>query len=91
MNNRKLDKTKYRNNLDEAILNNLAYYKQVRNILDAHKTKAEHAEFRQKILDHHMKNNYQMEYDRIRSQLYDNSITLTARQYFENDFVDSKN
>ena len=61
-----------------GIRNNLAYYKQLRDLLDAHKTKAASIEFRKKVLDNQRKNNYQMEYDRIRNHLYNDTIIPTT-------------
>jgi hypothetical protein len=66
-----------------GIRNNLAYYKQLRDLLDAHKTKAASIEFRKKVLDNQKKNNYQMEYDRIRNFLYSTNVTPQTKEIID--------
>ena len=55
--------------LQSAISNRLNYYKQQRNIIKAHQTKAALISLRKDWLDKQNKTNYQQEYDRIRSIL----------------------
>ena len=56
-------------NLDQAIENQLNYYKRQRNIIKAHHTKASLISLRKDWLDRQTKTNYQSEYDRIRGVL----------------------
>ena len=58
-------------NLDQAIENQLNYYKRQRNIIKAHHTKASLISLRKDWLDRQTKTNYQNEYDRIRGILND--------------------
>ena len=53
-------------NLDQAIENQLNYYKRQRNIIKAHHTKASLISLRKDWLGRQTKTNYQREYDRIR-------------------------
>ena len=55
--------------LGQAISNRLNYYKQQRNIIKAHQTKASLISLRKDWLDKQTKNGYQNEYDRIRGIL----------------------
>ena len=76
-------KNKYKHTLyDNAIKARLHYFKRVKDELEAHRSKAENILLRKQMLDNQNKNNYQLEYDRIRSKLVDNSIIpATTRQY----------
>ena len=56
-------------NLEQAIENQLNYYKRQRNIIKAHHTKASLISLRKDWLDRQSKTNYQNEYDRIRGVL----------------------
>ena len=56
-------------NLEQAIGNQLNYYKRQRNIIKAHHTKASLISLRKDWLDRQTKTNYQNEYDRIRGVL----------------------
>jgi len=56
-------------NLEQAIGNQLNYYKRQRNIIKAHHTKASLISLRKDWLDKQTKTNYQNEYDRIRGIL----------------------
>ena len=47
----------------------LAHHKRVKDLLDAHKTRAASVEFRTNVLHHQRKQNYQLEYDRIRGDI----------------------
>lgn len=60
--------------MQTAIKHNLAYYKRVQKEIDAHKTKASLITLRRQWLEKQKINNYQNEYDRVRSVL-NNSIT----------------
>jgi hypothetical protein len=66
-----------------GIRNNLRYYKQLKQLLDAHKTKQENILFRKKVIDNQKRLNYQLEYDRIRNFLYNNHIVPTTRETLE--------
>ena len=56
-------------NLEQAIGNQLNYYKRQRNIIKAHQTKASLISLRKDWLEKQSKTNYQNEYDRIRGIL----------------------
>ena len=56
-------------NLEQAIENQLNYYKRQCNIIKAHHTKASLISLRKDWLDRQTKTNYQGEYDRIRGVL----------------------
>ena len=56
-------------NLEQAVENQLNYYKRQRNIIKAHHTKASLISLRKDWLDRQTKTNYQNEYDRIRGVL----------------------
>jgi len=56
-------------NLDQAIENQLNYYKRQRNIIKAHHTKASLISLRNKWQNQQVRTNYQNEYDRIRGIL----------------------
>lgn len=60
--------------MQTAIKHNLAYYKRVQKEIDAHKTKASLITLRRQWLEKQKINNYQNEYNRVRSVL-NNSIT----------------
>ena len=61
-------------NLDQAIENQLNYYKRQRNIIKAHHTKTSLISLRKDWLDRQTKTNYQNEYDRIRGILNNSSL-----------------
>jgi hypothetical protein len=62
------DFTKRRNN---ALMHpsTMLYYKNLQKILDARKTRASDITIRRQIMESQNRNNYQLEYDRIRGQL----------------------
>ena len=60
--------------LKKSIKNNLHYYKQVKAKLDAHQSKPTLNTLRKEWLDKQKLNNYQNEYDRVRS-LVNQSVT----------------
>ena len=60
--------------MQTAIKHNLAYYKRVQKEIDAHKTKASLITLRRQWLEKQKINNYQNEYNHVRSVL-NNSIT----------------
>jgi len=53
----------------QMVAHKLHYYKQVQKQIDAHRTKAASIHLRNQWLEKQKKNNYQMEYDRIRGLL----------------------
>jgi hypothetical protein len=61
--------------LKKAIKHNLQYYKQLKDILESHKTKHSNMLLRKKLLEQQNKLNHTLEYDRIRGLLLDNSLT----------------
>jgi len=71
-------------NLELAIANRLNYYKQQRNIIKAHQTKAALISLRKDWLDKQNKTNYQNEYDRIRRILDDSVLSGTSEAHIKN-------
>jgi septation ring formation regulator EzrA len=61
-------------NLEQAIGNQLNFYKRQRNIIKAHQTKASLITLRKDWLDRQKASNYQNEYDRIRGILQNSSL-----------------
>lgn len=58
----------------------LHHYEHLQKLLDAYKTRQASLEFRHNVLKHQRKNNYQLEYDRIRSVLGSNLIPNTTKE-----------
>ena len=69
--------------LQTAIANRLNYYKQQRNIIKAHQTKASLISLRKEWLDTQQKNNYQNEYDRIRGILNKSVLPGVTTEHFK--------
>ena len=59
---------------DNAIKARPTYFKSVKDELDTHKAKHGNIILRKKMLDNQTKNNYQLEYDRIRGDLEAGSV-----------------
>ena len=62
----------------------LHYYAQLQKILDARETKSKDVLRRKQMLDHYNKQNYQLEYDRIRNLLHDKTIRGESLQMLKN-------
>ena len=58
----------------------LHHYEHIQKLLDAYKTRQASLEFRHNVLKHQRKNNYHLEYDRIRSVLGSNLIPNTTKE-----------
>lgn len=56
------------------------HYEQLQKFLDAYKTRQASLQFRHNVLKHQRRNNYQLEYDRIRSVLGNNLIPNTTKE-----------
>ena len=56
------------------------HYKQLQKLLDAYKTRQASIEFRRNVIQKQKKNNYQLEYDRIRNQLGSHLVPHTTKQ-----------
>ena len=69
--------------LQTAIANRLNYYKQQRNIIKAHQTKASLISLRKDWLDKQQKNNYQNEYDRIRGILNNSVLPGVTKEHIK--------
>ena len=69
--------------LQMAIAHRLNYYKQQRNIIKAHQTKAALISLRKDWLDRQTKTNYQQEYDRIRGILNDSVLPGTSTEHIK--------
>ena len=65
---------KDKEDLDKHIRNKINDFKQVKDILDAHKTRVESIWLRRKWLEAQKRQNYQSEYERIRAHLDTHSI-----------------
>ncbi len=63
------DKKKDKEDLDKHIRNKINEFKQVNDILDAHKTRVESIWLRRKWIEAQKRQNYENEYHRIRSYL----------------------
>ena len=68
------DKKKDKEDLDKHIRNKINEFKQVNDILDAHKTRVESIWLRRKWLEAQKKANYENEYHRIGARLDSTSI-----------------
>ena len=60
--------------LEKAIKHNLEYYKQLKDTLEAHKTKHANTLLRNRMLEQQKKMNHTLEYDRLRG-LVENTLT----------------
>jgi len=69
--------------IQTAIGNRLNYYKQQRNIIKAHQTKASLIALRKDWLDRQTKTNYQGEYDRIRGILNASVLPGTSTDHIK--------
>jgi septation ring formation regulator EzrA len=67
-------------NLEQAIGNQLNYYKRQRNIIKAHHTKASLISLRKDWLDRQKASSYQNEYDRIRGILQNSSLPGVTKE-----------
>ena len=69
--------------IDKATSNFLNNMKRQRDILKARQTKASLIVLRKKLLDDQKRNNYQSEYDRIKSLLQDSMLKGTSKKHIE--------
>ena len=69
--------------IDKATSNFLNNMKRQRDILKARQTKASLIVLRKKLLDDQKRNNYQSEYDRIKSLLQDSVLKGTSKKHIE--------
>ena len=69
--------------IDKATSNFLNNMKRQRDILKARQTKASLIVLRKKLLDDQKRNNYQSEYDRIKSILQDSMLKGTSKKHIE--------
>ncbi len=67
-------KNKYKEDLDKHIRNKINDFKQVKDILDAHKTRTESVYLRRKWIEAQKRQSYQSEYERIRAHLDTHSV-----------------
>ena len=68
------DKKKDKEDLDKHIRNKINDFKQVKDILDAHKTRVESIWLRRKWIEAQKRQNYENGYHRIRAHLDSHSI-----------------
>ena len=68
-----------------TIANRLHQYKQLRQKLDAHNTKAESIQLRKKWLEAQKRANYQQEYDRIRGLLSQSILSPGTKRLEERE------
>ena len=69
--------------IDKATSNFLNNMKRQRDILKARQTKASLIVLRNKLLNDQKRNNYQSEYDRIKSLLQDSMLKGTSKKHIE--------
>jgi len=69
--------------IDNATSNFLNNMKRQRDILKARQTKASLIVLRNKLLNDQKRNNYQSEYDRIKSLLQDSMLKGTSKKHIE--------
>ena len=67
-------KNKDKEDLDKHIQNKINDFKQVKDILEANKTRAESVYLRKKSIEAQKRQNYQSEYERIRAHLDTHSV-----------------
>ena len=69
--------------IDKATSNFLNNMKRQRDILKARQTKAALVSLRKQWIDNQNRNNYQSEYDRIKSLLQDSMLKGTSKKHIE--------
>jgi hypothetical protein len=60
---------------------NLHYYKNLKNQLDAHETKAKSIQFRHNVMEKQKAKNYNNELDRIRGELSNTVLKWNSREH----------
>jgi hypothetical protein len=67
--------------LDKWSNRSLHYYKNLKNQLDAHETKARSIQFRNNVLERQKVNNYNNELDRVRGELSNTVLRGNSRDH----------
>jgi hypothetical protein len=67
--------------LDKWSNRSLHYYKNLKNQLDAHETKARSIQFRNNVLERQKVNNYNNELDRVRGELSNSVLRGNSRDH----------
>ena len=62
----------------------LFYYKNLQKVLDARATRSADILIRKKMIDHKKKQNYQLEYDRIRDLIHSKTIRNDTKEMLQN-------
>lgn len=65
------------------VTSNTERLKQLQKLLDAYKTRASLVEFRQNVLRTQKRNNYQLEYDRIRGELASSIVPNVTKAFLK--------
>ena len=70
--------------LEHAIKNRPRYFKQIKDMLEAHELKAKSIHFRTKLLQDRRKASYQNEYDRLRGAAAHTVVSEQTKAVIEN-------
>ena len=69
--------------LEHSIRNRPGYFKQIKEMLEAHELKAKNVHFRMKLLQDRRKASYQNEYDRLRGAISQTVVSQHTREVIE--------
>ena len=69
--------------LEHSIRNRPAYFKQIKEMLEAHELKAKNVHFRTKLLQDRRKASYQNEYDRLRGVIAHTTVSEQTKAVIE--------
>ena len=69
--------------LERDIRNRPAYFKKIKEMLEAHELKAKSIHFRNKLLRDRKRASYQNEYDRLRGAIENTVVTSHTREIIE--------
>ena len=69
--------------LEHSIRNRPAYFKRIKEMLEAHELKAKSIHFRNKLLRDRKRASYQNEYDRLRSTIEHTVVSQHTREVIE--------
>ena len=69
--------------LEHSIRNRPAYFKRIKEMLEAHELKAKSIHFRRKLLQDRKKASYQNEYDRLRGAIAHTIVSQHTREVIE--------
>ena len=69
--------------LEHSIRNRPRYFKQIKDMLEAHELKAKNVHFRTKLLQDRRKASYQNEYDRLRGVIAHTTVSEQTKAVIE--------